>query len=248
MTKPKPTPCQHYFNQQGVCDDCGVKRESIPKVGEAKPKEYPPRAHIRPDHHLEIKRHDAIEYLSLIEHNALLADETARCIAIAAKQLEEKDAEIIRLDHALGCNVEALERATKEIEELKEQCRVLFINGQRNQEDAFNEGYYEEEIAELKERLKVAREALEYFIARCEQDPVKGMHPHGLIRSKRTYSMFKEALQKIDGKMTLEADTSILIEATCHRCNKLHKRHPVKGVAFPAYVCPECVAGNRKRG
>lgn len=47
--------------------------------------------------------------------------------------------------------------------------------------------------------------------------------------------------QGISKQEPLELDRSILIEATCHHCGKTHQRHPIKGVVFPAYVCPDCI-------
>lgn len=38
----------------------------------------------------------------------------------------------------------------------------------------------------------------------------------------------------------LKVDTSILIEAHCHQCQKTFECHPIIGVVFPAYVCDEC--------
>lgn len=41
----------------------------------------------------------------------------------------------------------------------------------------------------------------------------------------------------------LELDKTRIIDAFCHRCEKIHQRHPIKGCAFPSYVCPECLGG-----
>lgn len=38
---------------------------------------FPERAHLRPDHRLGFSRGDAVEYLSLQEHNAILAEKVA---------------------------------------------------------------------------------------------------------------------------------------------------------------------------
>ena len=43
---------------------------------------------------------------------------------------------------------------------------------------------------------------------------------------------------------SFDVDTSTFIDAICHICEKPHKRHPLKGVVFPAYVCPDCAENN----
>ena len=39
----------------------------------------------------------------------------------------------------------------------------------------------------------------------------------------------------------IKIDMSTTIEATCHRCETKFERHPIIGVAFPAYVCSGCI-------
>lgn len=46
----------------------------------------------------------------------------------------------------------------------------------------------------------------------------------------------------------IEVDRSIMIDANCHRCERVFRRHPIKNAVFPAYVCPECVERDRVEG
>lgn len=68
---------------------------------------------------IETQEHEA-QIMSVEEHNALLADETARCMAIAARQLEEKDVEIADWKRACARHSHIEENQLDELAKLKE--------------------------------------------------------------------------------------------------------------------------------
>lgn len=83
---------------------------------------------------------------------------------------------------------------SKRLEEIEARAEMVASGGGALL--AYNITY--SDIPLLLRAVRIQQAALEYVKHRTEQDPVKGMHPHGFIRSTRMRGVVVEALAQLE--------------------------------------------------